>query len=94
MRARTGFSREQHEFAQSRWDQSSAFEWGETGFCDADDLVLEKGIEFDPFVGADGADERQLDAAGEQPFQDFVAGRDLDLDAIRDRPEIAELLAG
>ena len=50
------------------------------GLGDADYLVLEERFEQDPLVDLRGADERELDAAAEEPLEDFVAGGDLDLD--------------
>src|SRR5207253_4190241 len=46
----------------------------------ADELVLEEWLELDPLVGTRGADERELEAAGELPLHNFVAGGDFDLD--------------
>src|SRR5919202_2790218 len=80
LRAGAGFGREEHELAEPcRWD-GPMLEGYEAGLCDADDLVLEERVELDPLVGMGGADERELDAAGEQALEDFVAGGDLDLD--------------
>src|SRR5206468_4321912 len=81
LRARAGLAGEQHELGQARRRQGASLEGDETGLRDADDLVLQEWVELNALVRTRGADERELDAAGEQPFQDLVAGGDLDVDA-------------
>ena len=47
---------------------------------DADDLVADERLEFDPLVGLGFANEGELYAAGQQPVEDLAGGGDLDFD--------------
>src|SRR5207244_3527553 len=78
--ARAGLACEQHELRQPAGWQLAVLELREAGLRHADNLVLEEGLELDPVVGRGCADERELDAAAEQPVEDLAAGGDLDLD--------------
>ena len=53
----------------------------ETGLSDPDDLVVDERFELDAVSGPCGPDDRELNAAGDQSFDDLAAGCDLDLDA-------------
>src|SRR5207253_329325 len=80
LRARAGLACEEHELGQALRFDRTLRPGHETGFGDADDLVLEERIEGDPIVRMRGADECELNAAGDQPLQDLLAGRHFYLD--------------
>jgi len=80
LRARPGLAGEEHELGQPRGRELAVFQRREPRLGDADDFVLEEGVELDALVGAGGADERELDAAVQESLEDLLTRCDLDVD--------------